>query len=186
MLYILASIMRFPRIKALGRGYYHCISGFVYGLFIFGPSGVQCLEAEEFLSLMRRREAFSGVQVLDYVLMNNHFHLVCKVPEPKALTQSEMLARIEAGDGSVRAQALREQLARCAEQPDGIEQSKRLLERYRRRMYDISIFNKELKGSQGISLLRLCGGDGPRFGGCSGGDPDDSRLAANRESRGDR
>jgi hypothetical protein len=133
MLYTLTAVMRFPRVKALGQGYYHCISGFVYGLFIFGASGVQCLEAEEFLSLMRRREAFSGIQVLDYVLMNNHFHLVSKVPEPKVLTESEMLARIEAGDGSVRAQALREQLAGCAEQPDGIEQSKRLLERYRRK-----------------------------------------------------
>jgi hypothetical protein len=72
---------------------------------VYSSSGLlvsSALEAEEFLSLMRRREAFSGVQVLDYVLMNNHFHLVCKVPEPKALTQSEMLARIEAGDGSVR------------------------------------------------------------------------------------
>ena len=49
---------------------------------------------------MRRRKAFGGIQILDYVLMNNHFHLVCKVPEPKVLTQSEMLARIEAGDGS--------------------------------------------------------------------------------------
>jgi putative transposase len=146
--------MRFPRVKAQGQGFYHCVSGFVYGLFIFGPSGAPCLEAEEFLSLMRRREAFSGVQVLDYVLMNNHFHLVCKVPEPKALTQSEMLARIEAGDGSEHAQALRKQLAHCAGQPDGIEQSKRLLERYRRRMYDISIFNKELKGGYAQSYNR--------------------------------
>jgi putative transposase len=154
MLYTLAAVMRFPRVKSLGQGYYHCISGFVYGLFIFGASAIQCLEAEEFLSLMRRREAFSGIQVLDYVLMNNHFHLVCKVPEPKVLTQSEMLARIEPGDGSVRAQALREQLARSAEQPDGIEQSKRLLERYRRRMYDISIFNKELKGGYAQSYNR--------------------------------
>jgi putative transposase len=68
------------------------------------------------------------------------------VPEPEALTQSEMLERIELGDGPERAQVLREQLARCGEQPDEIEQSKRLFEPYRRRMYDISIFNKELKG----------------------------------------
>jgi putative transposase len=138
--------MRFPRVKAQGQGFYHCISGFVDGLFIFGTSEGRCLEAEEFLSLMRRREAFSGIQILDYILINNHFHLVCKVPEPKALTQSEFLERIEAGDGPEHAQAVREQLARYAKQPDGIEQSQRLLESYRRRMYDISIFNKELKG----------------------------------------
>ena len=139
--------MRFPRVKAQGQGFYHCISGLVYGLFIFGASDARCLEAEEFLSLMRRREAFSGIQVLDYVLMNNHFHLVCKVPEPKSMTQNEMLERIEAGDGRERAQMLREQLARCAEQPDGIEQSERLLASYRRRMYDLSILTKSSKAA---------------------------------------
>src|ERR1700722_11276120 len=131
--------MRFPRVKAPGQGFYHCISGFVDGLSIFGASDARCLEAEEFLSLMRRRAAFSGIQILDYILMGNHFHLICKVPEPKVLTQSEFLERIEAGDGSERAQEVREQLARCAEQPEGIEQSKRLLEPYRRRMFDLSI-----------------------------------------------
>jgi putative transposase len=146
--------MRFPRVKAQGQGFYHCISGFVDGLFIFGASDARCLEAEEFLSLMRRREAFSGIQVLDYILMSSHFHLVCKVPERKSLTQNEMLERIEAGEGRERAQVLREQLARFAKQPDGSEQSKRLLEPYSRRMYDISIFNKELKGGYAQSYNR--------------------------------
>ena len=41
---------------------------------------------------------------------------------------------------------LREQLARCSEQPDGVDQVSRLLDPYRRRMNDISIFVKELKG----------------------------------------
>ena len=57
--------MRFPRVKAQGQGFYHCISGFVYGLSVFGASDGRCSEAEEFISLMRRREAFSGIQVLD-------------------------------------------------------------------------------------------------------------------------
>jgi putative transposase len=146
MLYILTLVMRLPRVKAPGQGFYHCISGFVHGLSIFGTSNGRCWEAEEFLFQMRRRAAFSGIQILDYILINNHFHLVCKIPEPKVLTQSEFLERIEAGDGSERAQEVREQLARCAEQPEGIEQCKRLLEPYRRRMFDLSIFNKELKG----------------------------------------
>ena len=133
--------MRFPRVKGEGRSFYHCISRVVEGRFIFGPS-----EAEQFLSLMRPLEAFSGVRVLTYVLMANHFHLLCEVPEPKPLSQSEVLARIEAGYGPQRVQALQEQFARFAEQPDAIEQIDRLLEPYRRRMNDISIFIKELKG----------------------------------------
>jgi putative transposase len=138
--------MRFPRVKGQGRSFYHCISRFVHGLFIFGTSGAYCAEAEEFLSLMRRWAAFSGIRILKYVLMANHFHLLCEVPEPKALTQSELLERIEAGYGREWVQTLREQLAHFAQQPDGVEQSKRLLDPYRQPMNDLSFFMKQLKG----------------------------------------
>jgi putative transposase len=138
--------MRFPRVKAEGRSFYHCISRFVHGLFIFGTSGGRCAEAEEFLSLMRRWAAFSGIRIVDYVLMPSHFHILCEVPEPKPLNQSEMLERIEAGYGPKRVEELREQLARLAQQPDGVEQSKRLFDFYLRQMNDLSIFMKLLKG----------------------------------------
>lgn len=139
--------MRFPRVKGQGRSFYHCISRLVHGLFIFGSAGGRCAEAEEFLSLMRRWAAFSGIEIVKCVLMANHFHLLCDVPEAKPLTEREMLERIEAGYGPERVQTLREQLARCAEQPDGVEQSQRLLEPYRLQMNDLSIFMKRLKGS---------------------------------------
>ena len=86
--------MRFPRVKAEGRSFCHCISRFVHGLFIFGSSGGRCAEAEEFLSLMRRWAAFCGIRILDYVLMANHFHILCEVPEPKPLTQNELLSAL--------------------------------------------------------------------------------------------
>ena len=139
--------MRFPRVKAEGgQGFYHCISRVVEGRFIFGTSEGGSVEAEHFIFLMRRQEAFSGIRVLEYVLMANHFHLLCEVPEPRPLSQSEVLERIEAYYGPQYAQALQEQLARYAEQPDGLQQCNRLLEPYRKRMYDLSIFFKELKG----------------------------------------
>ena len=71
--------MRFPRVKADGQGFYHCISRVVEGRFIFQVSGHGSVEAERFIMLMRRLEAFSGVRVLTYVLMSNHFHLLCEV-----------------------------------------------------------------------------------------------------------
>jgi putative transposase len=139
--------MRFPRVKAEGRSFYHCISRVVEGRFIFESSSAGgCSEAERFLWLLRRLEAFSGIRVLTYALMANHFHLLCEVPQAQALSQDQVLERIKAGYGSARVQAVREQLARMAEQPDASEQSRRLLEPYRRRMNDISIFIKELKG----------------------------------------
>jgi putative transposase len=138
--------MRFPRVKADGQGFYHCVSRVVDRRFIFHTSGHGSAEAERFIQLMRRLEAFSGIHVLTYVLMSNHFHLLCEVPEPKALAETEVLQRIEAGFGLAHRQALQQQLDRYRQQPDGSAQIQRLLDRYRSRMYDLSVFIKELKG----------------------------------------
>src|SRR6202011_3795139 len=138
--------MRFPRVKAEGQSFYHCISRVVEGRFIFATSGDGSLEAERFIALMRRLEAFSGVRVLTYVLMSNHFHLLCEVPEPKILSEEEILERVEAGYGQARRQAVQEQIARYRQQPNGSTRIQALLDGFRRRMYDISTFFKELKG----------------------------------------
>ena len=80
--------MRFPRVKADCRAYFHCMSRAVHSLSIFRTTGNGSEEAEWFVHLMRGLEAFSGIRVLDYVLMSNHFHLVCEVPEPQALSEA--------------------------------------------------------------------------------------------------
>jgi putative transposase len=96
-------------------------------------SGHGSPEAERFVQLMRRLEAFCGIRVLTYALMSNHFHLLCEVPEPKALSEAEVLERIEAGFGPLRRQALQRELARYRQQTDGGAQVQRLLDRYRSR-----------------------------------------------------
>ena len=95
---------------------------------------------------MRRLEAFSGVRVLTYALMSNHFHLLCEVPQARELSEAELLDRIQAGYGPGRRQALDQELARLRQEPDGADQIQRLLKPYRDRMFDLSIFIKELKG----------------------------------------
>jgi len=72
--------MRFPRIKAEGQSFYHCVSRVVDRQFIFQTAGHGSPEAERFVLRMRRLEAFSGVRVLTYSLMSNHF-----VPIPKTI-----------------------------------------------------------------------------------------------------
>jgi putative transposase len=138
--------MRFPRIKPDTHSFYHCISRVVEGRFIFALCHGRSVEAEKFIAMMRGQEAFSGVRVLGYVVMANHFHLVCEVPEPRDLSQSEVLERIGALYGRRRVRGLKKQLARLSEQPGGAELCHRLLEPFRKRMNDISIFMKELKG----------------------------------------
>jgi hypothetical protein len=41
-------LMRFPRVKADGQGFYHCVSRVVEGRFIFQTSGHGSVEAERF------------------------------------------------------------------------------------------------------------------------------------------
>src|ERR1700739_5085064 len=138
--------MRIPRVKAEGQSFYHCISRVVKGRFVFQTTGQVSLEAERFVQLMRRLEAFTGFSIFNYALMANPFHLLCEVPEPRILSESELLERIEAGYGPARREELEQQLDRLRHQPDGVDQIQRLLDPYRKRMYDISIFIKELKG----------------------------------------
>ena len=152
--------MRFPRVKAEGQSFYHCVSRVVDGRFIFQTTGHGSAEAERFLKLMRRLEAFSGVRILTYSLMANHFHLLCEVPEPKTMSEAELLQRIEAGYGPARREALEQQLARWRQQPDGVDQIQCFLEPYRRRMYDISIFIKERRAAKPQPQGELCRGIG--------------------------
>ena len=62
--------MRFPRVKAEGQSFYHCVSRVVDRQFIFQTTGHGSPEAERFVLLMRRLEAFSGIRVLTYSLMS--------------------------------------------------------------------------------------------------------------------
>ena len=128
--------MRFPRIKAEGQSFYHCVSRVVDRQFIFQTTGHGSPEAERFVLLMRRLEAFSGVRVLTYALMSNHFHLLCEVPQAQEPSEAELLERIQAGYGSARRQALDQQLAHLCQEPDGPDQIQRLLQPYRNRMFD--------------------------------------------------
>ena len=141
--------MRLPRVKAEeGPAFYHCVSRVVEGRFIFQTTAGGSVEAEHFVGLMRRLEAFSGVRVLTYALMSNHFHLLCQVPQAEPLSELELLERIEAGYGRERRQVLERQLARWAEPAPGASQSsQQLLEPYRRRMYDLSSFFKSSRVS---------------------------------------
>src|SRR5260370_17564091 len=137
--------MRFPRVKAEGQSFYHCVSRVVDRRFIFQPAGHGSPEAERFVLLMRRLEAFCGVRVLTYTLMSNHFHLLCEVPPAQELSEAQLLDRIQAGYGPARRQALDQELALLRQAPEGADQIQRLLQPFRRRMFDLSIFIKELK-----------------------------------------
>src|SRR6202158_2316727 len=78
--------------------------------------------------------------------MSNHFQRLCEVPQAQELSEGELLERIQAGYGPARRQALDQQLAHLRQEPDGADPIQRLLHTYSNRLFDISIFVKELKG----------------------------------------
>jgi putative transposase len=138
--------MRQRRIKGEGTGFYHCVSRAVDGRFLFHTRGTDSVEAEHFTRLMRRLEKACCVQVLTYALMSNHFHILCKVPERRTLSDSELLDCIEAGHGPERRKHVAALLAGYQQNGSSAEPAQELKQRYLRELFDVSVFMKELKG----------------------------------------
>jgi putative transposase len=126
---------------------YHVMSRTAGGEKLFGDS-----EKEAFRRLMWRLARFSGVEVLTYALMANHFHILVKVPE-----RAKFLKRFEGEGGEERLlehlallyskayiAAVRQELARvrAAGRESEVEV---ILEAFRKRFCDLSAFVKELK-----------------------------------------
>src|ERR1700751_1496185 len=138
--------MRQPRIKGQGQSFYHCVSRVVDGRFLFRTQGPGSVEAEYFVHLMRRLEKACCVQVLTYAVMSNHFHILCKVPQQRRLSNQELLDCIELNYGPERRTQVAEQLAAYAKEESLTDQAQQLTDHYVSRLFDISIFMKELKG----------------------------------------
>jgi putative transposase len=126
---------------------YHVMSRTAGGEKLFGD-----VEKEAFRRLMWRMARFSGVEILTYALMNNHFHILVKVPE-----RAKFLKRFDGEGGEERLlehlsllyskaylASLRQEIARVREA--GREGEVQLiLDTFRKRFCDLSCFVKELK-----------------------------------------
>ena len=136
------------RLKIMeGEGVYHCMSRTVEGRFLFDMRAGATPEADYFVGLMRRLEAFCGVQVLTYALMSNHFHILVRVPGDKpSLTDGELVERVRGLNGNTAAADLEWFLGNLREQDTSGASAEREKARYLKRMHDVSEFVRELKG----------------------------------------
>lgn len=136
--------MRKPRILGEANGnYYHVMSRVVDRRYVFGET-----EKEFFRLTMRKLEAFSGVRVLTYCVMSNHWHILLEVPPMEALSDEELLGRIQAFYPKQRANAILqdfEQAAKHAKETGSELWKEELRQKYVSRMCDLSAFVKELK-----------------------------------------
>lgn len=120
--------------------YFHVISRVVDRRFVFGD-----YEKDVFLGMLRQYEGFTGVQVLSYCLMSNHFHLLLYVPpRPEFIPESEVLKRL----GCLYS---KDQMSEILEELEGLnsEELRRFreeyLDKFRVRMFHLSHFVRELK-----------------------------------------
>ena len=130
--------MRRARVKVDGEAYYHVMS--------------RCALQEHllvevkgmFLRILRRAERFSGVRVLDHCVMDNHFHVLVKVPERREVPDDELDERIRVLYGEAKAERIfaRWKLIREVGGDAAVERDRNAL---RKRMYDLSEFMKTFK-----------------------------------------
>ena len=96
------------------------------------------------LGMIRRAAAFSGIEVYTYALMDNHFHLLVRVPGKREVTEEELRRRVVALYGKERAGRLfAEWVKRERKGKSAVVQAEK--ERLKRRMHDLSQFCKTFK-----------------------------------------
>lgn len=147
--------MRLSRVKLEKGGCYHVISRVVDRTFRMDE-----VEKSIFCKIMRKVEAFSGVQILTYALMSNHFHILLRIPEDQGvLDEDELVHRMQilydAAHCCKRFQQWQEW--RDSGREDLVEAE---LEALRARMGDLSAFVQNLKQRYSISYNRRHGRKG--------------------------
>ena len=134
---------RTARVKSIGEGtaYYHLVSRASNKQFLFRKSAAKDRLAE----LARKAAEFSGIKLVAFAVMDNHYHILCKVTRScDPVPQEEVVRRVGILKGTKAAEFLAEHWRELAAAGfDATLESE--LNRYRARMNDISEFMKTMK-----------------------------------------
>ena len=151
---------RSARVKADGVAHYHVVTRVANRAFLFGDAK----RKGRILDFLRRSAEFSGVDVVTYALMDNHIHLCVRVPERSGVASDggphcdaevregmrccvsagEVVRRVGVLYGACRREALERNLS-VLQREGRLDEAEAVLERYRRRMGDLSEFMKTFK-----------------------------------------
>ena len=134
--------MRTARLLGTGRSFYHVMSRVVDRRMVF-----EAKDKEIFRKILRNQEAFTGVRIVTYCLMSNHFHLLLEVPDRETLVPLDeegllaVLPLLYPGDV---VEGVKQELERARAAGDE-RWHREILSRYERRRGDLGLFLKEVK-----------------------------------------
>ncbi len=143
--------MRTARIVEEGAAYYHVISRVVGREYVFAADA----ERERFRAIMRAVEAFSGVQILTWTLLSNHFHILVHVPEQADVSDQELGRRMRYLYGQDKVDGFMGELEKLR-QAGQAETAERMKRSYVQRIANLAAFMKTLK--QRVSIQGTNGG----------------------------
>lgn len=127
------------------KGVYHCMSRVCRGSWLMGE-----VEKEGFRKQMWKVAEFCGVEILTYCVMNNHFHVLVRVPEKKDADKKthnqELLRRARGlyGTDSEKSRQIEMQFSL------GGESARRMRDRLLARMHGLSWYMRLLKQRMSI------------------------------------
>ncbi len=137
--------MRMRRMLAQGVGYYHVISRIAGQQFLVDDE-----EKDVLMRLMFNAAVFSGVEIMTFALMDNHFHLLVKVPRAHEVDDVELVEKMRVLYGDVKTDRILSEW----EAWDRRGLSFKVIDAktaLRRRMFDLSQFCKTLKETYSMS-----------------------------------
>ena len=129
------------RIKGEGDAFHHVMSRITGRQMLLRDPAVK----SDMIDALERVAEFSGVDVGGFCVMDDHFHVVCRVSKPEGpVPENEILRRYAALKGRDAAGRLCEHLAKMRKEGGALLAEERL-DQLRRRMHDLSEFMKTFK-----------------------------------------
>ena len=120
---------------------HHLVSRIAHRVYFLEES-----ERMDFLEMARRAAEFTGIQLIGWCVMTNHFHLLVHLPVPTEVDETEVLRRYGILKGKQSAAIKSSMLAAWRAQGEaGAKRADEWLARQRRRMYDVGEFMKIVK-----------------------------------------
>jgi len=134
--------MRKARVKFHDlSGYFHCMSRIINHEFLLDDA---C--RDQFVKIMRKVEALTGTEVITFVVMSNHFHILLAENIRQELNDEQLLDRLRAYYGKTSKTYLEHDAWLKQLRADGLDAAAaEFHERFQARMNDVSEFMKTLK-----------------------------------------